>query len=308
MRQNAWKYWMVSGGLVIAGYFALPGAASQDIVCLVMGVASLGAILIGTVLHRPQDRLGWYLLALGTALFIMGDAAENAYRLNLHQAVPFPSVGNYLYLAGYPFLFAGIIRLTRGSNRAARREANTDAAIMALAGAAVWWQFLVNSYVHDGSLVTSGKLVTLAYPVLDVVLVFIVFRALLFGRAIQPFHALLALAFGSVFVSGFVYDLLVRYHTYATGNAVDALVLAQYVLVGAAALHPSMAEAPVPTPAQRANIYVRQNDGRHRIPLVAFAGFVPPSMLLVTICLGASVDVPVMAASASGSSPSSTCA
>jgi diguanylate cyclase (GGDEF)-like protein len=295
MKQHAWKYWMISGGLVIAGYFALPGATSQDVVYQVMGVAAVAAILIGTALHRPADRLSWYLLAMGTALFTMGDAAQNTYGLVLHRSVPFPSVGDGLYLAGYPFIFAGIIRLTRSSNRAARREANTDAAIMAVAGLAVWWQFLVNAYVHNASLTGSGKLVTLAYPIMDVVLIFIVFRALLFGRGTQTFHRMLAVALGAMFVSDFIYDLLVRDNRYATGNAVDALFLAEYVLIGAAALHPSMAEATDPTPELRANIYVRQNDGRHRIPVVAFAGFVPPCLLLVAIYLGTAVDVPVMA-------------
>ena len=42
---------------------------------------------------------------------------------------------------------------------------------------------------------------------MDVVLVFIVFRALLFGRVNQPFHKLLALALGAMFLSDFVYDL-----------------------------------------------------------------------------------------------------
>ncbi len=294
MRQNAWKYWMISGVLVIAGYFALPGPISQDIVYQVMGLASVAAILIGTALHRPQDRLGWYLLAAGGACFTLGDAAQNTYTVFLHQSVPFPSVGDALYLAGYPFVIAGVLRLTRSPIRAARREANTDAAIMAVAGLAVWWQFLVNAYVHDGSLAATGKLVTLAYPIMDVVLIFIVFRALLFGRVTQTCHKLLALAFGTMFVSDFVYDLLVRNNHYTTGNAVDGLFLLEYVLIGAAALHPSMADDPLPAPEQRANIYVRENDGRHRIPMVAFAGFVPPSLLLVAICLGASVNVPVM--------------
>jgi diguanylate cyclase (GGDEF)-like protein len=285
---------MISGALVIAGYFALPGPTSQDIAFQVVGIGSVAAILIGTVLHRPEDRLSWYLLAMGGACFTLGDAVQNTYTLILHQTMPFPSLGDALYLAGYPFVFAGILRLTRSPSRAARREDNADAAIMALAGLTIWWQFLMNSYVHDGSLATSGKLVTLAYPIMDVVLVFIVFRALLFGRAIQPFHKLLALALGTMFVSDFIYDLLVRHDHYVTGNAVDALFLLEYILIGAAALHPSMAEAVVPTPQQKANIYIRDNDGRHRIPVVAFAGFVPPSLLLVAICLGASVNVPVM--------------
>jgi diguanylate cyclase len=294
MRQHAWKYWMISGALVVAGYFALPGPTAQDVIYLVIGIASVAAILIGTALHHPQDRLSWYLLAAGGACFTVGDAAQNAYGLILHRAVPYPSVGDLLYLAGYPFIFAGILRLTSSPGRGARREDNADAAIMAMAGLTVWWQFLMDSYVHNESLAASGKLLTLAYPIMDVVLVFIVFRALLFGRVNQPFHKLLALALGAMFLSDFVYDLLVRRNQYATGNAVDALFLLEYVLIGAAALHPSMAQAVTPTPQQKANIYVRENDGRRRIPVVAFAGFVPPSLLLVAICLGASVNVPVL--------------
>ncbi len=74
----------------------------------------------------------------------------------------------------------------------------------------------------------------------------------------------------------------------------DALFLLVYVLIGAAALHPSMADAVAPPPQPPPNIYIRDNDGRHRIPVVAFAGFVPPSVLLVASCLGADVNVPVM--------------
>jgi len=294
MRRNAWKYWTIGGGLVIAGYFALLGPLSQEVVYQVMGIASVAAILIGTVLQRPHDRLSWYLLAAGGACFTVGDAAQTTYSLILHQSVPLPSVGDAFYLAGYPFVFAGILRLTRRPSRSARKEANTDAAIMAMAGLAVWWQFLVNSYIHDGSLAYTGKLVTLAYPIMDVILVFIVFRALLFGQATQTFHKLLALALGTMFVADFIYDLLVKHDQYATGDGVDGLFLLVYVLIGTAALHPSVAETVAATPEQRANIYIRENDGRHRIPMVAFAGFVPPSLLLVAICLGASVNVPVM--------------
>ena len=77
MRRNAWKYWLISGALVIAGYFALPGTTSQLIVIQVVAMGAVAAILLGTALHRPADRLGWYLVALGFACFAMGAAAQN---------------------------------------------------------------------------------------------------------------------------------------------------------------------------------------------------------------------------------------
>jgi len=294
VRQNAWKYVLGGGLCVVAGYFALPGATSQDAVYQFIGVASVVCILIGIRLHRPEDRLSWYLLAVGGTFFTLGDGAENVYGVILHQSVPFPSVCDAFYLAGYPFVFAGVLRLTRNPDHGTRREDYADAAIVALGALALSWHFLMNSYVHDPSLTTLGKLVILAYPIMDIALIFVVFRSLLFGASKQMFRKILAAALIAMFVADFTYDLLVLHNSYQTGNPVDALFLVNYVLMGVAALHPSIGEmTPVPEP-QTPNVYRRESDGRSRIPVVAFAGFIPPTILLVASSLGFSVDVPVL--------------
>ncbi len=150
-------------------------------------------------------------------------------------------------------------------------------------------------YIRDTSLALDGKLVTLAYPIMDVLLVFIIFRALLFGRANRPAHKLVAASLVTLAVADMVYDLLALHGRYTATSGVNALFLVAFVLLGAAALHPSMAETEAPPPRVKPNIYLRENDGRHRVPAVAFAGFVPPSTLLVASALGGSVNVPVMA-------------
>ncbi len=295
MRRNAWKCWVITGVAVTAGYFAVPGSTGRDIVYLAIGLGSVAAILIGTVLHRPQDRLSWYLLALGALCFTLGNSVQSAYGLILHRAVPLPSAGDVLYLLGYPLVFVGLLRLTRTRGRSTQREDNADAAIMAMAGLTFWWQFVMHAYVHNSSLALDGKLVILAYPAMDVLAVFIVFRALLFGRARRPLHKLLAASLVTLLAADMIYELLVLHGHYSDGNAVNALFLLSYVLLGASALHPSMAEAVAPVPPKAPNIYLRENDGRQRVPVVAFAGFVPPSTLLVASALGASVNVSVMA-------------
>ena len=93
---------------------------------------------------------------------------------------------------------------------------------MALGALAFSWTFLMRSYVHDPSLTTGGKLVILAYPILDIALVFIVFRSLLFGRVKQTYCRVLAAALIITFLADFVYDLLVLHSSYSTGNPVDA--------------------------------------------------------------------------------------
>ncbi len=241
LRATAWKYVLVGGMFVVAVYFVLPNATSQTAVYSILGTASVVCILVGIRLHRPTDRLGWYFLALAGGCFTLGDDAWTVYDTILHVNVPFPSIADGLYLAGYPFLFAGVLRLTRNPNRSVRREDNADAAIVAMGVLAVSWHFLMNSYVHDATLSTFGMLVNLAYPIMDIALVFLVFRTLLFRESRQPFQKLLAGAMMVMFVADFTYDLLALHNSYTSGNAVDALFLIEYVLIAAAALHPSIA-------------------------------------------------------------------
>jgi diguanylate cyclase (GGDEF)-like protein len=295
LREHAWKYVLVIGLCAVAGYFALPGPTSKGVAYSFLGIGSTACILIGIHIHKPRDRLSWYLLAIGGTCFFLGNAVLDFYSLALHVRIPFPSFADAFYLAGYPFVFAGVLRLSRNPNLAVRREDYADAAIVSMGALAISWHFLMNSYVHDASLTTFGKLVILAYPIMDIALVFIVFRALLFGAASLPFHKLIAIGLIMMFAGDFTNDLLVRHNDYQTGNPVDALFLVECALIGAAALHPSIAwESPV-EPKQSPNIYHRETPGRRRMPLVALAGFVPPAILLVTSCVGVAVNVPVLA-------------
>jgi diguanylate cyclase len=287
-QQTAWK-WAAAGGIAAtAGYFILPSSTSQNIAYVLFGLASVAAIAWGLRIHRPPDRLGWGLLMAGNLCSAVGDAIENiGYNLFLHRPIPFPSIADAFYLAAYPFLFAGIARLCRSPAQRGGRENYADAAILSVGALALSWHFLMGSYLHDDTMSAFGRLVILAYPIMDLGILFIVIRSLLFGGARLPFQKILALSMASMLVADFTYDILVLHGGYAIGDAVDAGWLLNYVLVGVAALHPSMAGPRSET--------VDQFEARRRIPLLALAGFVAPGILLVGSLTGASVDVPVIA-------------
>ena len=286
LRQSAWKYILVGGLVSIGLYFVLPGPRSQDIAYALLGAASVICIVAGARLHRPSDRLGWYLLAAAGALFTLGDDTWSFYNVILHASVPFPSFADALYLLGYPFLFAGVLRLTRSADHAVRREDNADAAVVALGALAISWHFLMSSYVHDSTLGSFGMVVNFAYPIMDI--------ALVFGEASRPFHRLLAAGITAMFVGDFTYDLLVLHNSYQTGNACDALFLTEYVLIAAAALHPSVGAARAGDHEQSSASSGSAWTNHRRLPIVMFAGFIPPSILIVTASLGLSVNVLVM--------------
>ncbi len=204
--------------------------------------------------------------------------------------IPFPSAADAFYLAGYPLLFAAVLRLTRNAKHPYFKEDNVDAAIIALGILAVSWQLLMTSYIHDATMSTFGMLVNLAYPVMDGALAFIIFRALVHGKSRDFFQRLIAAAIITVFVGDFIFDLLTLHNSYTNGSFVDAFFLLQYTLVAAASLHPSVAkqdtdiepEAGPPT-----------GEGRHtaHFPVMILGGFVPPLILAFTSALHVSVDV-----------------
>ena len=50
-------------------------------------------------------------MAIGQASFVAGDVMWNWYEMNGEE--PFPSFADVLYLAGYPFIAAGLLLLIR---------------------------------------------------------------------------------------------------------------------------------------------------------------------------------------------------
>ncbi|MDQ1464249.1 MAG: hypothetical protein QOC73_1190, partial [Actinomycetota bacterium] len=79
-------------------YFALPGDAAKDLTYLVVGIASTVFVWLGVRIHRPAERLSWYLIGAANAFFVFGDGVLDVYDLVLHREAPFPSIADALYL------------------------------------------------------------------------------------------------------------------------------------------------------------------------------------------------------------------
>ena len=66
--------------------------------------------------NRPVTAWPWLLFALGQALFFLGDVYTYCYPKLLGHEVPFPSIGDGLYLAMYPVLMVGVLIIVRRGN------------------------------------------------------------------------------------------------------------------------------------------------------------------------------------------------
>ena len=231
LRLTPWQG--VTLGLVALSIAALsagegiPAAALHDSIGPLAAVASAAGVLV----RRPRRRSPWLLLSAGMLSLGLGDAAfESGW-----------GAGNGLYVAGLVLLALslGLLVDTSREGRAARMLF-VDAAAVFVAAMTALWLFVFDGRFESVSPTVSARLDFMAFPVLDVFLLALAARLALTGALRLASYRLLAagMAFGGVG------DLLWR-GLGAGGYStvwVSSSYYASYVLLAAAALHPSMRE------------------------------------------------------------------
>ena len=240
---------------------------------------SVLAILAALRMQRRQGRdvwrAPWVLFAIGMALFWCGDLYTYSYPLLLNRDVPFPSLGDAAYILVYPALMAGLLMLAH--RRSAGRDLGgaVDAAILTLGLALPSWVALIAPYLHDDSLTPLARIVSVAYPMGDVLLLAAAVRlALDAGRRSASFY-LLESAIVLLLITDFVYGLMIFNGSYDHQLWLDVGWIGFYLLWGAAALHPTMPGLAEPEQG-RARILTR-----FRLVLLTGASLIAPVIALV---------------------------
>ena len=241
-----------------------------------IGLSPVVAILVGVRWHRPGvASCRGYLLAAGSALFWLGDLYTYSYPHLLGADVPFPSPGDALYVAMYPVMMAGLLLLVRRRNAGSDRSGLIDGLILTVGLSLPAWIALMAPYLHMDDLSLLGKVVSVAYPVGDVILVGAIVRlALDAGRREPAFH-LLTGSIVLLLVTDFAYGLLTLHGLYDHQLWLDAGWIGSYLLWGAAGLHPSMARLDQPVPGREVVLT------RFRLGLLTCASLVAPVIGLV---------------------------
>ena len=149
-RRHLWWLFLVFGALVCGLYVFVPPLKGSPLVINGLGLYGLLAVVAGIRLHRPRARVAWWLFVAGVFLFWVGDVYTYSVRILFNVVVPFPSLGDAVYLTMYPVLMVGIMLLVRRRNQRADGPGAVDALIMTLGLALVSGILLIAPYVHDG--------------------------------------------------------------------------------------------------------------------------------------------------------------
>ena len=98
----------------------------------------------------------------------------------------------------------------------------------------------MDSYLQDVTLTLGGRVISIAYPVMDVALVAVAVRLMSVVHLRHPSFALMSSGLISLLIADTFYGVLNSAGTFETGGFADAFWLGFYILIGTAALHPAM--------------------------------------------------------------------
>lgn len=275
---RAWKTVALVGVAITAVHLQLGGVAG-DVVYLAGACVSLAALALA-VLRRTMPRpLPWVLVGAALTCWVGGDATWTWFD-HVADVDPFPSVADWLYLAGYPLMAAGLaVLVRRRTGGAVQRASLLDAAVLTTGLGLVTWVFLVVPSAA-GAATPLEKVVSTAYPVLDVVLLSLAVRLLLtFGGRTPSFRLLggstLALLAADVLFA--VQELYVFPAGLALSNTGFLL---SYAALAVAALHPSVSRL---DEVQREPVLTLT---RGRLALLAAASLLAPGVQIATATTG----------------------
>jgi len=233
-----WIAVLTGGSLLVILYFIVQGALAHALMYSLIGLSSATLILI-RARTMSSGRTPWLLMGSMQLLWAVGDLVWLGYEHVLHQPAPYPSIADVFYLAAYPVAMVGFVLFMR--RRAGRQTAIVfkDALIVALLVGLSAWQLVVQPYLQASGLLSSGDIVGISYPIMDVLLLAATAALFVGPGANSPSNRLLVIGVTSVLFGDGMYSFGWLNGSYYTGIWYDAAFLLGYVLFAAAASHPA---------------------------------------------------------------------
>ena len=261
--------YLALGALAATAYFTVPGLEGNGLLFSLIGLSAAAAIVVGALRNRPGQLLPWMLFAAAQVSFVIGDLLYYAFDFD------FPSVGDLFYLAVYPLLVAGLLILIRARSAGRDRGSLLDASVITVGLGLLAWVFLIEPYTELEGLGALERLMSIAYPFMDVLLLAVAARLAMDSGPRSPSFYLIGLGIVSLLATDSVYGYIELHSGYGQGGLLDAGWLAYYLLWGAAALLPGMRRLDESAPQVHSSL-----SGRRLLPL-AGATLIAPGVAIM---------------------------
>jgi signal transduction histidine kinase len=234
-----WSFAFVAALLYVLAFTALP-SGSLELRTAFSAVGDLAAallILAGVRRYTPERPTAWLLLAAGLGAWAVADSIFGMYQAAGKD--PYPSIADVFYLAGYVLLVAGLLAAVRVRAPAFDWRALFDPAIVTIGLGFILWTEIAAEVVHDDEAGLLETVVSLAYPLADVLLLAITVR--LAAGLQRTERALLILLTGLLLtLAGDIWYAAADDANIVEVQLADALLLAGALSIGLAGLDRSM--------------------------------------------------------------------
>lgn len=282
-------------GLLMAVAYSGRDPLTAQLIQLAVTLGSAVAVLVGLRWNRTRHPGPWQLFALALLIFILEQLCWTANIL-AGETVAGP-VGNTLDVFAYlAMLAAAVLALRKRTQRDAGGV--LDAAVLAVAGGTVIWEFVLLEQLTAWQTPVPGLVTTLSQLLIVVALLGAMVR--LAQTASPDCRAVLFYTFGALFW-GFVqivgFPILSDTPLRTPGSVFEASGLLAVVCLGAAALHPSMVHVTEQGPAVADRLTTR------RLLLLGTAMMTAPISVGIWQLLGNQADSVLLVVSATGIVP-----
>jgi signal transduction histidine kinase/DNA-binding response OmpR family regulator len=244
------------GAAVGAFFFAPPDTWTHDLWQVGLGWTAAAIVVMATRDRRPTPTAAWYLFAAGVFLNATGILVASilARVFGISTA---PTLADILWLGLYPCLIAGMVLLIRTMSTRADVAPLVDTAIITTGLALLSWVHIIRPLASDPTLSLSARIVVIAYPICDVVVLALMVRLLL-GGALRSLSFWLivtsVLCFLAADLGWAIANQLTLTLDLTIQRLLETVTVLGYSLVGAAALHPSVSERVQPMPPQQTRL------------------------------------------------------
>ncbi|RMI35221.1 GGDEF domain-containing protein [Nocardia stercoris] len=189
-------------------------------------------IVIGLHRHHPAAPMPWYLLAASTVLFCTGVVLADT---------PGFGSGTPLLLAGYATVLVAACLWLAPRRHAHDRDLLLDSGLLGLGAVLAAWTFMISPMLHRPEL-TGGDLTTvIAYPLLDAGLLTVTVHSIITCTRSEQSLRLIHTGLLTLVVVDVAHQLeLIGVGNPTTNRLLEAPLMLSYLLIGLAALHPTM--------------------------------------------------------------------
>ena len=267
------RIYLVAGAIATALYLLGPTTVMYDVI----GASCVVAILVGVRVNKPLKPLPWYLMAAGQAAWVAGDLFYDLPDLVRTD----PPASDLAYLTAYPLLIVGLAMLVHSRRPVRDTPGLIDSAIVMLGLGLLSWVLVADPIVDDTTIAWAARAIAAAYPAGDIVLLALVVRLVSVPGARSPSFRLLVAALIPLVAADTVFAMELGA---SDTRVLDVMWLSSYLLWGAAALHPTMAQLSTPSGVRTAPFTAR------RLVALGAAVLVAPVLLIAQLTHGLHVD------------------